>query len=124
MVRPSGLTATARTQSVWPSRERSRRPLSASHTFTVRSHEPLTMVRPSGLTATVVTSPYGLQGAQQAPALGLPHLHRAVIRPADDGAPVGADRHGPHPIRMAFQGAQQAPALGLPHLHRAVITSR
>jgi hypothetical protein len=70
------------------------------------------MVRPSGLTATACTQPYGLQGAQQAPALGLPHLHRAVIRPADDEAPVGADRHGPHPIRMAFQGAQQAPALG------------
>jgi hypothetical protein len=37
MKRPSGLTATARTQAVWPSRERSSRPLSSSHTFTVRS---------------------------------------------------------------------------------------
>jgi hypothetical protein len=55
MKRPSGLTATAHTRSVWPSRERRSRPLSSSHTFTVRSSEPLTMKRPSGLTATAHT---------------------------------------------------------------------
>jgi hypothetical protein len=74
MKRPSGLTATARTQSVWPSRERSRRPLGVPHLHRagVSSDglpEPLTMKRPSGLTA---TAPHPIrmafQGAEQAPA--------------------------------------------------------
>jgi tyrosine phenol-lyase len=54
-------------------------------------------------------------------AFQVPGSNGVVIRPADDGAPVGADRHRPHPTRMAFQGAQQPPAFELPHLHRAVI---
>ena len=36
-MRPSGVSATAFTPSVWPSRVRSRRPLSRSHTLSVLS---------------------------------------------------------------------------------------
>src|SRR5271166_3906235 len=53
--RPSGVTATALTQFVWPSSGRIVWPLSRSQSRSVRSSEAETARRPSGVTATALT---------------------------------------------------------------------
>ena len=53
--RPSGLHATLKTLSVWPSSTRRHRPLATSHSRTVLSAAPESACRPSGLQATLQT---------------------------------------------------------------------
>ncbi len=81
-------------QPVWPSRVRSSRPLSTSHTFSVWSSDAETARRPSRLTATPRTdTSVALEGTQLAPALHIPHLQRVVPRRGDRPPPVPAHRH-------------------------------
>ena len=78
-MRPSAVSATASTSRCALPGSAAGRPLSRSHTLRVLSPEPETM-RPSGVSATAM-HPVGVpfEGAQQAPALQVPHLDRVVV---------------------------------------------
>ena len=83
-------------------RVRSSRPLAASHSFTVLSSLPETIVRPSGENATAI-DPIAMprERAQLAPARRVPQLQRLVGAPRDDRAPVRRERDGMHPENYA-----------------------
>jgi hypothetical protein len=87
---PSGLNATEVTQPVWPSRVRTSCPVATSHSLIVLSSEPEARSRPSGLNA----------GGEE--------------------LPVGAERHGPDPVGVAFEGAHFSSCGHLPQLDRLV----
>ena len=66
--RPSPLNATPLTESVWPWRVRSSRPLSTSHTFSVLSEEAETARRPSSLKPTPMTGLWPARCGVRAPS--------------------------------------------------------
>ncbi len=122
--RPSGVTATALTQSPWPSRVASSAPCSRSQTLSVLSSEPETARRPSGVTATALTAaPWPSRVASSAPCSRSQTLS-VVVRARDRAPPVRRHRHRHDPIAMALQRRQQRALLQVPDLERLVVRPR
>ena len=94
---PSGLNATHPAgHPLRPLRERSSRPVCASHTLTVLSREALTKllaVGAEGHAVDIIGVP--LKGEQLPPGLGIPHLHRVVWRSRGKQFAVRAKHHAP-----------------------------
>src|SRR5216683_7215667 len=119
--RPSASTATPHTESVWPWRVGSSRPVSTSHTFSVRSQEAETARRPSSLIVTPRTRPVCPWSVRSFSSRAyIPQLQRMVIRSRDGAPPVPSHRHAIDPVCVAFESSEFAPCFHIPHFQRVV----
>ena len=93
-IRPSGLYATLKTPSAWPSKAQLKVPAGASHRRMVSSHPLLARIRPSGLNDTPWTPI--LVTFQDIPKITrghIPQMDSVVITAASQSLPVRAERH-------------------------------
>ena len=93
----------------------------ASQTCTVWSDDPLTRRRPSGENATLKTTPLcPRKQSSSAPDWCVPDPYRLAVRPADDSAAVGGERHARDPVGLPAEAGKLGAGLCVPDPHRPV----